>query len=363
MAFTENHARVFWAGLQILTKERYEAVLQVFGNLSEAAAHVDKDMLKSLGCRADTVTRVLRDIDNADPEHEEESMIKEQIRIVALHDNDYPALLRETADAPSFLYVRGETAVFTQPCVAMVGTRRMSEYGKRVTDLFTSAFARAGLVTVSGLARGVDTDVAVETMECGGKTIAVLGQGIGTLSARAGAIASRIAQSGGCVVSEFPPRYAPDIFTFPRRNRIISGIASATVVLEAPDSSGALITARCALDEGREVFAVPGPIFDTNYDGCHALLTAERAHVAWRPDDVLRALNVVAPSADSSSTTYLPHGEDDKAVWATLSSMPQHVDILIEKTRLTPGALSATLTAMEMMGVARNLGMNMWVRA
>lgn len=362
MPFTLQQSRAFWAALQVLTKARYEALIKVFGSLASAAAHTDKELLLTLGCRADTIQRVLRDMDRLDAESESMLLDKENVRIIAIDDDDYPALLRETADAPPLLFVRGDIGVCMQPCVAMVGTRRMSEYGKRVTDLFTTAFARAGIVTVSGLARGVDTDVAMRSVDAGGKTVAVLGQGIATLSSRAMDIAKLIVQKGGCVVSEFPLRFPPDVFTFPRRNRIIAGLSSATVVLEAPESSGALITARSALDENREVFAVPGPIFDSNYDGCHALLSSQQAQAAFRPDDVLRSLHILPPAEGAAPPTYLPHGDDDRAIWNALTTMPQHADMIVEKSHLPPGTVGAVLTSMEVMGVARNLGMNMWVR-
>lgn len=162
-------------------------------------------------------------------------------------------------------------------------------------------------------------------------------------------------------MSEFPLDWQPGNYTFPARNRIIAGVSLATVVLEAPAESGALITADFALEEGREVFAVPGQIFDPNFAGCHALIAKNKAKLITGATDVLRELGIVEPAAGGSA--YEPRSEDEALLVTVLTTMPQAMDALVEKAGLDIGRASAALTMMELMGGAKNVGGGQWVKA
>lgn len=362
MTLSTAAANLFWSCLQVLTRDRFEALIKVFGTLEDAAAHVDGELLRGLGCREQTITSVLERMAKCDPEEEEILLTSSEARLISFADPSYPDRLRDIPDAPVFLYVQGDLTVLDQPSVALVGTRKMSGYGRRVAQEFTQAFAHAGITTVSGLARGIDAQVAQQTMDAAGKTVAVLGQGLLTLSTPAKFLADRIIEAGGLILSEFPLRMGPDMFTFPLRNRIIAGLSLATVVLEAPESSGALITAKLAFDYGRDVFAVPGQMFDPNFVGCHALIQKNQARIAPSPRDVLEDIGVIVPDADPDRVLYVPQNPEEESVLKVLMTMPQNVDELVGKSGLTAGSLSAVLTVLELNGVVRNLGAGQWVR-
>lgn len=354
-------ASLLWSSLQVLNRERFEALIKVFGTLDDAAMHIDGELLCGLGCRAATVTNALQRLDKYDPDEEEALFAASGATLIAFSDPQYPDRLRDLPDAPVFLYARGDIALLPQPGIALVGTRRMSSYGRRVTSEYTKAVTRAGMVTVSGLARGVDSVVAQETMDAHGKTIAVLGQGLSTLPSLSKEFADRIVSAGGLILSEFPLRYAADLFTFPMRNRIIAGLSIATVVLEAPESSGALITAKLAFDYGREVFAVPGTVFDSNYAGCHLLIQKNQARLTSTPSDLLPELGIV-PADDADISSYAAETAEEKSLLDALNRMPQSVDVLTEKTQLEPGGIIAMLTIFELNGAAKNLGGGLWIR-
>lgn len=354
-------AALQWSSLQVLNRERYDALLNVFENLDTALKHLDEQLLRSLGCRESTVRNAMERLETCDPAEEEALLASQKARIIVYGDASYPRRLAEIPDAPIFLYVRGDLSVLDAPSIALVGTRRMTAYGKRVATEFARALVQARITTVSGLARGIDACVAEETIESGGKTVAVLGQGLSTLRGEPKSLMDQIVDAGGVMLSEFPLRSGPDLFTFPLRNRIIAGLSLGTVVLEAPEKSGALITARLAFDYGREVFAVPGHIFDENFSGCHALIAEQKAMVARSPVHVLRELGVIAPDPESS-IVYSPQNSDEEAVLKALSSMPAQADELVEKSGLAPSQVNATLLMLELNGAARNLGGGQWVR-
>ncbi len=351
--------------MQVLNRERHKALLSVFGSLEAAAAHVDGELLRGLGCREETIINVLQRLEKCDPDAEQKLLASAGASIFSLSDNEYPDRLRDIPDCPVFVYARGDISVLSQPCVGMVGTRKMSPYGRRIAEEFTRALAEAQIVTVSGLARGIDALVARETIavRCGkGRTVAVLGQGLLTLSEGAKELADAIVAAGGLVLSEFPLRMGADMFTFPMRNRIIAGLSLATVVLEAPESSGALITARLAFDYNRDVFAVPGQIFDANFAGCHALIKNQQARLCTSAKDVLSELGVIVPEEDPQRTFYFAQSPEEEQVLKTLSTMPQLVDEIVEKSGIGASAVSAILTVLELNGAARNMGLGSWIR-
>ncbi len=354
---------LLWSNLRILTKDRLEAILQVFGTLEEATAHLNEEFLRGLGCKAETVRNVLTRLEEFDETKEVAELERRHIALLMLGDPRYPRRLREIADPPVFLYAQGDLSILDQPCLGLVGTRRMSHYGRRVAQEFVPAFVRAGAVTVSGLARGIDAEVASETIKAGGKTCAVLGHGLGMIYPKSNLeLSELILEHGGLLLSEFPLMMEPETFTFPARNRIIAGASIATVVLEAPAASGAIITAKLALDYGREVFAVPGQIFDPQYEGCNALLASAQAKAAIRPADVLRDVGIVVSGESAAAPSYQPQNADEAALLKALTTMPQRVDELVERSALPPGAVNAALTMMELGGGVKNVGGGMWVK-
>lgn len=350
-----------WSWLNVLNAKRLEALLHVYGDLTKALKHIDEELLQELGCRQDTVLATLNRLEEFDPEAYERELKKRDLSFVTIEDDAYPARLKDIPDAPVFLYWRGNLSVLEQPCLALVGTREMSDYGQRVTEEFVPKIVQAGFVTVSGLALGIDAAVARETMAAGGKTVAVLGHGLGKIYPQENArLAEDIIENGGLYLSEFPLDEKGGKYTFPARNRIIAGLSLGTVVLEAPLGSGALITADLALDYGREVFVVPGPIFDPHYAGSHQMLSKGHAKLVGSVADIFSELGVVSPQ--SAPMTYDPRSAGEAALLAVLSSLPQTADALMERSGLPAAQIAATLTMMELNGAVKQAGHGQWVR-
>ena len=352
---------LLWSWLNILLKKRYDALLKVYGGLDEATSHIDEEMLKGLGCREETIYETLNRLEEFDPSMYQKEMEKRGIELISIENDKYPATLKSIEDAPVFLNYRGSLDVLQQPCIALVGTRDMSDYGRRVTEEFSSAIVQSGAVTVSGLATGVDTTVAKETLRNNGNTVAVLGHGFAYISPVANKkLADEIVESGGLILSEYPLDLQGDKYTFPARNRIVAGLSLATVVLEAPEGSGALITADLALGYGRDVFAVPGQIFDTNYAGSHQAIARGQAKLASDPAVILKEVGIVT-SETNATETFEPENDIESAIWHALTSMPQSVGDISEKAKLETAVLNSTLTIMELRGVVRNIG-GRWIK-
>jgi DNA processing protein len=267
-------------------------------------------------------------------------------RFLARSNPDYPRLLRELHDPPPGLFLRGgaEAELLARPAVAIVGARACSSYGSQVARLLGQELGAAGLVVVSGLARGVDGEAHRGALESGGVTVAVLGCGIDRDYPAAHAQLAGLIAETGLVVSEYAPGVEPAPWRFPARNRIIAGLASATVIVEARDRSGALITADFALEAGREVFAVPGEITSSLSAGTNALLRLGATPLTSR-EDVFEALGLAPPEVPQPEL-----GEEASVVLRALADRPAGADELTRTTGLDAAAVARALAELELVG-------------
>lgn len=353
---------LLWWWLNILTKRRYDLLRAKFGDLDAALHALTPELLKELGLRDESVELAFHRLESFDPAAILAICAKKGIEMLTMEDDAYPALLGEIPDAPVCLSYIGTLDLLRDPLIAIVGTRAMSQYGERVVERFVPSLVRSGLTTVSGLALGVDTAVARETMTAGGKTIAVLGNGLAAIyPPRNAELAKRIIERGGLLLSEFPFDAIPGKHTFPARNRIIAGLCTSTLVCEAPEESGSIITAELALEYNRDVFAVPGQIFDGNFAGCNRLIAKGCAKLVQTPEDVLQELGVLARS--SEALPYVSGNSLEESVYRALTAMPQTMDDLIGRTQLDSSQISVALTMMELAGAAKNVGSGQWVKA
>lgn len=279
-------------------------------------------------------------------------------------DSRYPAWLRMVPDPPAVLWVRGDVGVFDLTSVAIVGSRGASQYATTVARRLAAGLAGAGIAVTSGMARGVDGAAHAGCLEAGGRTIAVLGTGVDVVYPKEhAALAERIAGTG-LLVSELEPGAPPEAWHFPRRNRIISGLSRAVVVVEASEKSGSLITARLALEQGREVMAVPGSVLYGRNRGAHALIK-DGATPVEDAADILDALgwgSEGAPSPSGSAGALSSNAPGEAAPVAAIkaaleSAGPDGIDVegLVKATGLDPEALLAALTALELDGLAERL--------
>lgn len=352
-----------WSWMNVLTKKRYDALLATYASLDTALQHVSASMLTELGCRQDSALLALTRLEEFDPQAYLQALQQRGVSVLAIDDAEYPSLLRTLPDPPVFLYWRGDLSVLNQPCIALVGSRQMGEYGKRVTDAIVPQLVAAGAVTVSGLAEGIDGQVARATLRAGGNTVAVLGHGLGSMFPKAHAsLADDIVATGGAILSEYPLDTRSDKFTFPARNRIIAGLAVGTVVLQAAQDSGSLITAALALEYGRDVLAVPGDIFDPQYAGCHSIIARGQAKLVCSAEEILSEVGIVSAAAALPSASYVAQTPEEAAILGALTTLPQPIDDLVASTKLDAAMLNATLTMLELQGAAHNVGGGKWVR-
>ncbi len=275
-------------------------------------------------------------------------------RVVTFRDTDYPSMLRQTEDAPVLLYVRGSIQEEDRFAIAIVGSRRLSPYGKQVTEMLSSELSRSGFTVVSGMARGIDTVAHTSSITSGGRTIAVLGSGIDRAYPPENRGLMKRITASGYVVSEFPCGTEPNRENFPRRNRLISGLSMGVVIVEAAAGSGALITAGAALEQNREVFAVPGNITSPNSAGTNDLIKKSGAKLIQKPDDIIEELApMLRGFVKTGKKLNVAVTEEEQRLCDILSGEPVHVDTLSRELSLPPAATLTALLGLEIKGIVR----------
>lgn len=279
-----------------------------------------------------------------------------EVQVITIHDTGYPELLKHIASPPPVLYLRGNLQALTRLSLAVVGTRRPTPYGLAVVDRLIRPLARSGVTIVSGLAFGVDAAVHRATLHEHGQTVAVLGTGIDlTYPWDHHDLVKHIIQSRGAIVTEFPLGAGPLRHHFPQRNRIISGLSKATLLIEAGQRSGALITAKFALDQNRDVLAVPGSILSEQSVGVNSWLSLG-AKAVTSAEDILSVLTGAIVQQLPLNPVPKPRTPDEEKLMQLLGPEPVHVDELVEKSRLDTSRVTATLALMEIYGSVRHLG-------
>lgn len=313
------------------------------------------------------VIRALRGFGGwAEAERQAADLARHGIGLLTLWEEGYPERLAAIFDPPPLLFVRGELVSADRLAVAVVGTRAASYYGRSVCERLSGELAQRGVTIVSGLARGIDAVAHRAALEAGGRTIAVAACGLDVSYPAENRQLLEAITAGGAAVSELPPGTAPDRGYFPARNRIISGLSLGVVVIECGARSGALITARCAVEQGREVFAVPGSVEAPGSAGPHRLIR-QGAKLVERAEDVLEEVYpwAACPRVDEEAAGFNLDGAsaDERAVCRSLETGPLHVDELARRCELEPGALAQLLLELELKGLIRQLPGRLFARA
>ncbi len=350
---------------------RARNLLLHFGSAREALAAPLEEIASVEGWNAPLAKKALKAGYRSDVEHEIEAAARLGIKLLTCADPEYPEALKPLDDLPPVLYVRGDLPPAAVPAVAVVGTRYPTPYGISMAERFGYELGMAGFTVVSGLARGIDTAVHGAVLSAGAKTVAVLGNGLKHHYPRENkALEDRIAAQGA-LISEFPLDRSPDPMNFPRRNRIISGLCAAVVVIEADIKSGALITARAAAEQGKDVFAVPGPAVSKMSRGPHYLIKSG-ARLAECAEDIINEIKPLFEGYES----FAQGGTDKKAgdmechdpvendIMAVLGQEPGGVsiDALASRLPFSSGDLARALLMMEMRGLIRGLPGKMYVK-
>jgi DNA processing protein len=339
---------------------RIERLIAACGSI-EAAWRARPAQWRAAGLD-DGLIRALQAAQARDPGAALARVVRAGILALCREDARFPAALTTFDHAPALIYVRGMLIAADDRAVAIVGTRNPSEYGREVARQLAGALAGAGVTIVSGLALGIDAIAHQAALDAGGRTIAVLACGADQVyPLRHRALAEHIATSGA-LVSEFPVGQRPLPALFPARNRLISGLAQAVVVIEADLGSGALITVDCALDQGREVGAVPGSIFSERSRGTHRMLR-DGAHLITTADDVLALIGMPPTAQPAAAGQDVPDDPLERAVLAQCGSTALDIDTLAELVGATPAALGVTLSSLEIAGLVRRTANGAFVRS
>ncbi len=362
----KNNDIKFWVGFSLIPEigpARFSRLVKHFSNMQQAW-NASFNELRQAGIDEKAANEVVVKRNEINLDQEIKKIEKEDLKILTIKDKDYPKLLKEIYYPPALMYYRGKlTSEADDFSLGVVGTRKITNYGKQVTPAIVRNLTDNGMVIVSGLALGIDSLAHETCLESNGRTIAVLGSGLDKANIypwHNQYLVDKIVDQGGLVLSEFPIGTPPLRPHFPQRNRVVSGLSLGILVIEAPIKSGALITARYALEQNREVFAIPGKIYDNNAIGPNNLIKMG-AKLITCAEDILEALDLSLVKDFVETKKIVPDSKQEAEILKHLSNEPIHVDNLVRLTNLDTSVINSTLTLMEMKGRVRNLGSLMYV--
>jgi DNA processing protein len=349
--------KCYWIGFTLVKgigAVRFQRLLERFGDV-ESAWKATPAELAGAGLSLKMIERLVALREKADLSRLWDQIQSKGIQVLTWLDESYPQRLKEIEQPPPVLYVRGELSPEDSWAVAIVGTRRVTPYGRQVTEQIASFLASNGVTVVSGLARGVDAIAHNAALKAGGRTLAVLGSGVDRIYPPENRTLAEQIFKRGAVLSDYAPGTPPEASNFPPRNRIISGLSMAVVVIEAGETSGALITAEFAAEQGREIFAVPGNILAPQSKGTNKLIQ-QGALPLLSASDIMQALNLTRVGQHKAARKALPADEVEAKLLTAMGEEPLHVDEIRSHTGLPVEKVSATLVMMELKGMVRQVG-------
>ena len=347
----------FWVAFNIVQgigPVRLRALLDYFGDL-ETAWNADSTELERGGLNGRPLANLISARTELDVDRELEKIAQAGVQVLTWDSPDYPERLRHIYASPPVIYVRGDLQSKDEWAIGVVGTRRASMYGKEATRRIVTDLAHSGVTIVSGLARGVDGQAHQAALDAGGRTIAVLGCGVDVVyPAEHRRLAHQIVEQGA-LISDYPLGTQPEARNFPPRNRIISGLSLGVLVVEGTVKSGARITAEDAVEQDREVFAIPGNILQRNSELPNALIQ-EGAKLVRCANDILEELNLTQISQHAEVRAALPQSKEEAVLLRHLSQEPRHVDEISHLVHMPIEQVTSTLTLMELKGMVRQMG-------
>jgi len=345
---------VAFSGIPGIGRVRISQLKEHFGSLQDAWK-APEGKLRQAGLDSRSVDAVVALRPRTSVDAEMQKLERHGVNALICEDANYPSRLKEIYDYPPVLYVRGSLPAEDEPCLAIVGTRRPTVYGRQVTEEIVADLTRSGITIISGLARGIDSVAHRAALDAGGKTVAVFGSGLDIVYPGENAKLAQAIVEHGALVSEYPLGVKPKAENFPLRNRIMSGLSLGVLVVEAGERSGALITARQALEQNREVFAIPGSILSPASQGTNRLIQ-EGAKLVRNYVDILQELNLTMVVQQAEIREFSPANEIESAILKQLSSEPGHIDEICRRSGLTMPEVSSTLAMLELKGIARQVG-------
>ncbi len=342
---------------------KFRRIKNYFSSFKKAWLANEKQLLKA-GLNEKIVRSIVQNRIKIDPLKEWASFQMSDFQLISEDCSAYPQQLKEIKSSPFLLFSWGDVSLLKKKQLAVVGTRRFSPYGQLITEKLVAEISQSGLVITSGLAQGIDSFAHQTALASNCPTLAVLGNGFNETLNRgiSKQLADQIIAQGGLIISEYPPNFKATRFTFPARNRIISGLSLGTLVIEAGESSGALITARYALEQNREVFSIPGNILSAQSVGTHQLLK-EGAQLVTSANDVLEAFNFSSVQTSLIDEKHSFENKTEAKIYQQLSLEPLHIDKIAKKCQLNSALVSAKLSLLELQGLARNIGGGMFIKS
>ena len=347
----------YWVGFNMIPRIGRVKLSQLesyFGSLKQAWQATPAE-LKHAGLDSGAINAFTYWRPKISLDEEMEKLERYGVKVLTFHDPDYPSRLKEIYDYPPVLYVRGSLLPQDEWCLAVVGTRRATVYGRQATEEIAADLARNKITIVSGLAKGIDSIAHHSALEAGGRSIAVFACGLDIVYPAENAALARNIIQHGAVLSEHPLGARPKADNFPRRNRIMSGMSLGVLVVEADETSGAMITAHLALEQNREVFAVPGSILSPASRGTNRLIQ-EGAKLVRDYTDILEELNLTAVAHQMEIKELIPASDTEALLLRQLSAEPTHIDEVCRNSSLPISTVSSTLAMMELKGLVKQVG-------
>ena len=347
----------YWVGFSKVPgigRVKFGSLENYFGRLENAWAATSTE-LKQAGMDRASVRHITDYRTKISLDEEMEKMERFNVSVYTCHDSAYPGRLKEIYDYPPVIYVRGSLIPEDEWSVAVVGTRRATVYGRQVAEEISADLVRNNITVVSGLAKGIDSVAHLSALEAGGRTLAIFASGLDTVYPAENADLARRIIENGALITEYPLGTKPRADNFPRRNRIMSGISLGVLVIEAGESSGAIITANIALEQNREVFAIPGSILSPVSKGTNQLIQdgAKLVRSYW---DVLEELNLTAVAQQIEMKVTIPPSDTEALLLGKLGAEPTHIDEVCRLSGLPASTVSSTLAMMELKGQVKQVG-------
>ncbi len=338
---------------------RFKKLLTYFKKISTAWSAPEKELNQS-GIEENTAKRIIAGRAKISPDTEWEKLLKDKISTILSEDPLYPKLLAEIYAPPPILYYKGNLKNNLDFPLGVVGSRRTSSYGRQTATDIVGKLAKAGLTIISGMAAGIDTVSHEAAIANDGKTIAVLGSGLDSQNLLSKKYLAEKIIAHGAIVSEFPFGVHAQKYHFPLRNRIIAGLSKGILIIEAAERSGTLITAKYAVNENREVFAIPGAIYWPNSAGTNNLIKSG-AKAITKYEEILQELGLSSNEEFTSKTKTVQCSTEEKVICDSLNSEPLHIDNIAKKAKMETSRVASVLMMMEMKGMVKNLGSGNYV--
>lgn len=359
--FNENDKVLIWISLfNFLTLKKQKSLIELYAEPKELWYNFKESNERITGLlHADEISKMMFLKDDTYLKTYYENLKEQNITALTLFSNDYPNLLKEIDYPPLVLYCKGDISLLNSKCLAIVGTRRPTRYGRETTYMFSSNLARSGLTIVSGLADGVDTEAHRAALDVKGKTIAVLGCGVNEIYPVSNSGLAKEVIKHGLLISEYKPNEKPQSYYFPARNRIIAGLSEGVLITEAGEKSGSMHTKNYALDYNRSLYVVPGRINDAYSKGCNLIIKNLQASMVLNPQDILQNYNL---ELKNEPKQLIQLDLNDEIILSLLGVEEIHYEELLMKSGLEAKKLNTTLTRLELKGLIKKLSGNFYCK-